>query len=70
MPIELLPKRAHDEAITLWHKAGPISVHPYHYPQIQEDGIKHLVGEMLAAMIIQPSASLFSSLVLLFLEKR
>ena len=64
-PIGLPPRRSHDHAITLLPGTLPINVRPYRYSQFQKVEIKCLVKEMLAAGIIQPSTSPYSSFVLL-----
>ena len=68
-PVELPPSRALDHKIILKEGAGPVSVRPYRYPQVQKDEIKKLIGEMLAARIIQPSHSPFSSPILYVKKK-
>lgn len=61
----LPPKRGHEHEIHLRQDSQPVGVRPYRYPQSQKDEIEKLIGEMLAAGIIKPSTSPFSSPVLL-----
>ncbi|RDX58101.1 Retrovirus-related Pol polyprotein from transposon 17.6, partial [Mucuna pruriens] len=61
----LEPSRRHVHAIFL-QKGPPIpKIRPYGYPHYQKTKIERLVGEMLAAGIIKPSISPYSSLVIL-----
>ena len=69
-PVELPPSKALDHKIILKEGVGLVSVRPYRYPQVQKDEIEKLVGEMLAAGIIQPSHTPFSSPILLVKKKR
>lgn len=46
-----------------------MSVRPYRYPQIQNDEIERLVGDMLTAGVVRPSHNPSSNLVLLVKKK-
>ena len=65
----LAPIRDKDHAIILKVDTSPIYVWPYRYPHVQKNEIVWLVKGMLAAGIIRPSTSPFSSHVL-FVKKK
>jgi hypothetical protein len=69
-PTGLPPSRPCNHSIPLIPSAQLVFTKPYHYPLALKDEIEGQVGDMLAQGIIQPSASPFSSLVLLVMKKR
>jgi len=69
MPQALPPKRNREYAITLEKGTSPINLRPYRYSYEQKNEIEKLIREMLAAQIIRPSISPYSSLVLLVKKK-
>ena len=69
MPTGLPPTSETDHAIRLSNEGTPINVHPYRYPHLQKNEIEQMVKDMLAAGIIQPSVSPFSSPILLVKKK-
>lgn len=68
-PIGLPPSRPCNHSIPLIPSAQPVFTRSYRYPTALKDEIEGQVGDMLAQGIIQPSASPFSSLVLLVKKK-
>lgn len=65
----LPPKRYCDHEIPLLPGAKPVHIRPYRYPPALKDEIERQVAEMLTKGVIQPSASAFSSPVLLVRKK-
>ncbi|XP_026416100.1 uncharacterized protein LOC113311482 [Papaver somniferum] len=68
-PTTLPPPRAHDHHIPLKPLASPPNQRPYIVPYVQKEVVENLVKEMLAAGVIQPSHSPFSSLIILVKKK-
>jgi hypothetical protein len=68
-PQGLPPSRACDHAIPLIPGARPVNIRPYRYPPAMKTKIEKQIVEMLAQGLIQSSASLFSSPVLLVKKK-
>lgn len=68
-PSGLPPHRVHNHKIPLIPGATPVNVRPYRYPYFQKSEIEKIIKEMLASGVIQPSASPFSSPVLLVKKK-
>lgn len=64
-PVGLPPQRSHDHRIPLLPNNKPTALPPYRYSYFQKNEIERLVKEMLAAGIIRPSKSPYSSPVLL-----
>lgn len=68
-PRGLPPSQDCDHTIPLVPGAQPVNVRPYRYTPIQKDEIEKQVKEMLDKGLIKPSASPFSSPVLLVKKK-
>jgi hypothetical protein len=68
-PVGLPPPRACNHLIPLLPNAKPVAMMPYRYPPKLKDELEKQVANMLQQGIIQPSASSFSSLVLLVPKK-
>ena len=68
-PISLPPQRSHDHSIPLLEGSQPVKVKPYRCPHSHKEEIEKLVSGMLDEGIIQPSKSLFSSLIILVKKK-
>jgi hypothetical protein len=68
-PRELPPQRHADHHIPLLSGAQPVNSKPYRYTPAQKDEIERQVKELLLNGVIQPSASPFSSPVLLVKKK-
>lgn len=68
-PTNLPPSRPSDHRITTLPNSKPINVRPYRYPYFQKNEIERQIQTMLAAHIIRPSHSSFSSPVLLVKKK-
>jgi hypothetical protein len=67
--LSLPPIREQVHRINLWPDHGPVNVRPYKYPHHQKTEIERQVGELLHAGVIRPSASAFSSPVILVKKK-
>jgi hypothetical protein len=68
-PMSLPPERSCDHSIPLVAGASPVNIRPYRYPPALKDEIERQVAEMVQSGIIRPSASSFSSPVLLVRKK-
>ena len=68
-PNSLPPEKPYDHTIILKPNTKPINVWSYRYPPRQKIEIEKLIKDMLQKSIIQPSHSLFASLVLLVTKK-
>ncbi|PNX92555.1 retrotransposon-related protein, partial [Trifolium pratense] len=67
--ISLPPERSQVHQIKLIPEHGPVNVRPYRYPHHQKEEIEKQVTELLAAGVIRPSMSSFSSPVILVKKK-
>jgi hypothetical protein len=68
-PVGLPPQRAYNHVIPLLPGSKTVAVRPYQYPPKMKDEMEKQVAKMLDQGIIQPSASLFSSPMLLVPKK-
>jgi hypothetical protein len=68
-PTGLLPNRACNHVISLLPGANLVTIRPYRYSPKLKDELENQVKDMLQQGIIQPSASSFSSPVLLVPKK-
>lgn len=68
-PTALPPTRTIDHCIPLLPNTNPINVRPYRYAHSQKEELDKQVEEMLAAGLIRPSRSPYSSPVLLVRKK-
>ena len=69
MPMTLPPQHAFDHPIRLNDESKYVNVPPYHYSHFQKGEIEKQVEEVLKQGIIRPSASPFSSPILLVKKK-
>ena len=69
VPARLPPPREHDHAINLKEGAAIPHVRPYRYPHFQKNETKKIIDEMLNVGIIRPSASPYSSPMILVKKK-
>ena len=67
--VDLPPSRTTDHAINILPNAAPVNVRPYRYPHFQKKEIEDKISSMIDKGFIRPSASPFSSPVLLVKKK-